>query len=118
MNFRHAIVSIFAITTALYLGACSLEAAMATCAQCGEIRSIAPRPMHANIRLVTDAPLPVPERLDGAPMVYDVRIHMDRGGSRDFVVAERPRARVGERVEVRNGLIVPLAGSLFQDGWT
>jgi hypothetical protein len=119
MNFRHAIVMMFALTTSPYLGACSLEAAMSTCAQCGEIRSIAPRPLRADIRLVTDAPLPDVEALDraGLPMVYDVRIHMDRGGSRDFVLAERPRLKVGERVQVREGLIVPLVGSLFHD-WT
>jgi hypothetical protein len=106
MNFRHAIVMLFALTTAMYLGACTLEAAMSTCAQCGEIRSIAPRPLRADIRLVTDA-----------PMVYDVRIRMDRGGSRDFVLAERPRISIGERVQIREGLIVPLTGTLLRD-WT
>jgi hypothetical protein len=119
MNFRPAIVMLLALATTPYLGGCSLEAAMTTCAQCGEIRSIAPRPLRADIRLVTDAPLPDVEALDraGLPMVYDVRIRMDRGGSRDFVLAERPRIKVGERVQIREGLVVPLTGTLLHD-WT
>lgn len=92
------------------LGGCSLEAAMSTCAQCGEIKSIVPRPVSPEIRLVTDAPLARPEPLDRSdvPVVYDVRVHMDRGGSRDFVLASQPGVHVGDRVEVRDGTLMPL----------
>ena len=119
MNFRLAILAMFAVTPALYLGACTLEAAMSTCAQCGEIRSIVPRPVRTEIRLVTDAPVEISEELgaDAGPMVYDVRVRMDRGGSRDFVLAERPRIKVGERAQIRGELIVPLTGDLLRD-WT
>lgn len=101
------------------LGGCSLEAAMSSCAQCGEIRSIAPRPVAPEIRLVTDAPMAAPDAPDrpGVPVVYDVRVHMDRGGSRDFVLARPPAVRVGGRVEVRDGALVPLQQVSLRD-WT
>jgi len=63
---------------AMALGACSLGAALDSCADCGEVRSI-------DIRYV--------------------RVLMDRGGSRDFM---QPGAglRIGDRVEIRGGLPV------------
>ena len=62
------------------------------------------------IRLLTDAPMAAPEAVDraGVPIVYDVRVHMDRGGSRDFVLASRSGIGVGERVEIRDGRLVPM----------
>lgn len=93
------------------LGGCSLEAAMTTCAQCGQVRSIAPREITPQIRLPTDAPRAVAATRSGVPVVYDVRIRMDRGGSLDVVLVEqeRVRLRVGDRVEIRHGRVVPLA---------
>lgn len=93
------------------LAGCSLEAAMASCADCGEVRSIAPRALRSEIRLLTDAPQTValvdPAAVP-APLVYDVRVRMDRGGSRDFVVSSADHLRVGARVEIRAGQLVPL----------
>lgn len=90
------------------LGGCSLEAAVATCAQCGEVRAIVAREVRADIRLLTDAPRTVSTR-STAPIVYDVRVRMDRGGSRDFVLDDRRHLRIGDRVEIRDGKLVPVA---------
>lgn len=116
---RMSCLVVLASAVPALLGGCSLEAAMSTCAQCGEIRSIAPRPLTPEIRLVTDAPSARSEPLDRSdvPVVYDVRVHMDRGGSRDFVLAIRPNVHVGDRVEVRDGTLMPLH-STSSDDWT
>lgn len=99
------------------LGGCTLEAAMAGCADCGEVRSISPRQLRSEIRLLTDAPQTV-ALLDSvaAPIVYDVRVRMDRGGSRDFVLSDAAQLRVGARVEIRAGRVVPLATG--RDHWS
>ena len=87
---------------------CSLEAAMSSCAQCGEVRSITRREVRNEILLPTDAPVTVSVRT-GVPVVFDVRIHMDRGGAQDFVVTSRDKLRIGDRVEVRDGRVIPVA---------
>lgn len=99
------------------LAGCSREAAMAGCADCGEVRSISPRQLRSEIRLLTDAPQTV-ALLDSvaAPIVYDVRIRMDRGGSRDFVLSDAARLRIGSRVEIRAGQVVPLV--MGRDHWS
>lgn len=91
------------------LGGCSLEAAMTSCAQCGEVQSITPRVARSDIRLPTplDAYRPaevVP--VAGRPIMFQVRVRMDRGGSRDFFVPQADLS-VGDRVEVRGGALVP-----------
>ncbi|HUR42123.1 MAG TPA: hypothetical protein VM240_13240 [Verrucomicrobiae bacterium] len=90
------------------LGGCSLEAAMTTCADCGEVRSVKARVARSEIRLLTDAPRAVISDADAAdlPLVYDVRVRMDRGGSRDFVLAAPPGLKPGDRVEIRAGSVV------------
>ena len=95
----------FAITSILASG-CSLEAAVVNCAQCGEIRAIAPRPASRDIGLPSDAPHAM---YAGAEMVYYVRVRMDRGGSRDFVLPSRDGLRVGDRVELRDDKLVPVS---------
>lgn len=101
------------LLAAAALQGCNLNQAMATCAECGEVRSITPRPLRSEIRLLTDAPQTV-RLLDTGqtPLVYDVRVRMDRGGSRDFVLSSDQRLRVGDRVEIRNGALVPHAAAL------
>jgi len=91
------------------LNACSLEAAMTTCADCGEVRSITPHVVHNEIRLHTDAPEAYAASDAGAadaPLVFHVRVRMDRGGSRDFLLPRATGLTVGDRVEVRGGELV------------
>jgi len=99
---------ILLLVLAAGLGGCSLEAAMSTCADCGEVRSITPRVVHNDIRLFTNAPdaFAVSDAdAAAALLVFHVRVRMDRGGSRDFML---PQAglQVGDRVEVRGGALI------------
>lgn len=91
------------ILVSFLLVGCSLEAAMTTCADCGEVRSVKPRVLRTDIRLITYAPEVADADPAGAPVVYDIRVRMDRGGSRDFVVSGDPGLRVGDRVEISGG---------------
>ena len=91
------------------LNGCSLEAAMTSCADCGEVRSITPRVVSNDIRLHTDAPEAFATGDTVAvdtPLVYHVRVRMDRGGSRDFVLSRAATLHVGDRVEIRGGELV------------
>lgn len=102
-----ALVAAGGLACAGLLAGCSLEAATVTCADCGQVRAIAPRHASPPIRLLTDAPRPVAATAtDG--VVWDVRVRMDRGGSRDFTLTQRNALRVGDRVEVRDGRLVPV----------
>ena len=99
---------ILLLVLAAGLGGCSLEAAMSTCAECGEVRAITPRLVHNEIRLFTNAPdAYAVSDADAAakPVVFHVRVRMDRGGSRDFIL---PGAdlQVGDRVEIRDGALI------------
>lgn len=103
------LVASLALIVPVGLGGCDLQAAMTTCASCGEVRSIAPRALRHQIRLPTAAPQVITLAGDAAtPVVYDVRVRMDRGGSRDFVVSEARHLSVGDRVEVVEGQLVPV----------
>lgn len=115
---RMMVLGLFAVSSLAALSGCSLEAAMASCAQCGEVRSISPRQLRSEIHLLTDAPQTV-AIIDAAaaPVVYDVRIRMDRGGSRDFVLSHAQDLRVGARVEIRAGQVVPLLTGR-DDAWS
>ena len=91
------------------LNACSLEAAMELCADCGEVRSITPRVVRNDIRLHTNAPNAYAASDAGAaaqPVVFHVRVRMDRGGSRDFMLPHAAELQVGDRVEIRGGALV------------
>lgn len=95
------------ILLAAALGGCSLEAAMAKCASCGEVRSVTPRVVRSEIHLPTplDAYAPaVPA--SGQSIVFHVRVRMDRGGSRDFFLPNAD-VSIGDRVEVRGDALVP-----------
>ena len=88
------------------LGGCSLEAAMTRCANCGEVKSVTARPVHREIRLHTDAPEAWTTGAASAAtggVVYHVRVRMDRGGARDFLVPRDPGVHPGDRVEIRDG---------------
>lgn len=83
---------------------CGLGAAMESCPDCGQVRLIEPR-VARDIRLYTTAPEPY--RVGDAdtatlPVVFHVRVRMDRGGARDFTLS-RANLRVGDRVEIRSG---------------
>lgn len=113
MRLSHATVgSAGVLLFAAALGGCSLEAAMATCANCGEVRSVTPRLARSEIRLPTplDAYTPVALPAAGESMVFHVRVRMDRGGSRDFFL---PHAglQVGDRVEVRGDALIVRAAA-------
>lgn len=85
---------------------CSLEAAMATCADCGEVKSVTARPVHREIRLHTDAPeawIASASAAAAGNVVYHVRVRMDRGGARDFLLPHDPGLHPGDRVEIRDG---------------
>lgn len=102
------------LLAALLLGGCSLEAAMTTCADCGEVKSVTARPVHQEIRLHTDAPEAWTVSAADAgrrPVVYHVRVRMDRGGSRDFIVPHDPRLNIGDRVEIRDGALMVRAAA-------
>jgi hypothetical protein len=109
MHFRILRAAVMGFLPALLpLSACSLDAAMAQCAQCGQIRSIEARELRSDIRMPSLAPLARVGSAGGGTMVYDIRVRMDRGGSRDIVIASRAGLRVGDRVEIREGKLVPL----------
>ena len=90
------------------LGGCSLEAAMTTCASCGEVRSVTPRVVRSEIHLPTPLDAYAPAEAvpaSGAAMMFHVRVRMDRGGSRDFFLPNAD-VSVGDRVEVRGDALV------------
>jgi hypothetical protein len=96
------------IVMAAALGGCSLEAAMATCASCGEVRSVQARVVRSEIHLPSPLDAYAPAEAvpaSGQGIVFHVRVRMDRGGSRDFML---PRAdfNVGDRVEIRGDTLV------------
>lgn len=104
------VVTVAACLLTAGLGGCNLEPWMSSCATCGEVRSITERPLRHEIGLITDAPRAQYISLKGlppVPVVYDVRIKMDAGGSRDLVVSSLGSLRVGERVEVHGARLVP-----------
>lgn len=96
------------------LGGCSLEAAMTSCADCGEVKSVTARPVHREIRLHTDAPeawtVSAASAAAGS-VVYHVRVRMDRGGARDFLVPRDPGLQPGDRVEIRDGELMVRAAT-------
>lgn len=102
-----------AIRTGLGLGAillsgCSLEAAMTTCATCGEVRSVTARAVRSDIRLPSplDAYASVEAvAVGGQALMFHVRVRMDRGGSRDFILPSAD-LNVGDRVEVRGDALI------------
>lgn len=97
------------LLAAAALSGCTLEQTLASCANCGEVRSITPRVVSNEIRLLTTAPAETLTIGDTLPsnVVFDVRVRMDRGGSRDFVLSGAERLRRGTRVEIREGRLVP-----------
>jgi hypothetical protein len=104
---RQAISASFGLA-AILLSGCSLEAAMTSCATCGEVRSVTARVARSDIRLPSplDAYAPAEAaNASGEALVFHVRVRMDRGGSRDFFL---PRAdlNVGDRVEVRGDALI------------
>jgi hypothetical protein len=116
MSLKNSVRTTLTMLSLIVLTGCSLEAAITTCADCGEVRSITPRPLRNEIHLLTDAPQVV--AVSGAapvPVIYHVRIRMDRGGSRDFILSNLERLRVGERVEVRQGRVIPRPAG---DSWS
>lgn len=93
---------------AILLSGCSLEAAMTSCATCGEVRSVTPRAMRSDIRL--PSPLEAHATIAAASVdeksrVFHVRVRMDRGGSRDFILP-RANLNVGDRVEIRGDALI------------
>lgn len=109
MRIWHLAVLAGPVAFSPMLGGCSLEAAMATCASCGEVRAVTPRVVRSEIHLPTplDAYAPaaaVPA--SGQSVVFHVRVRMDRGGSRDFLLPNAD-VSVGDRVEVRGDALVP-----------
>jgi hypothetical protein len=109
MRFRNSIVLAGLLLALPALGGCSLEAAMQSCADCGEVRSITPRLVRKDIRLPTlDEALAIADVVDtaGTPVVYHVRVRMDRGGSRDFMLPSAGGLKIGDRVEIRSGALL------------
>jgi hypothetical protein len=99
------------------LGGCSLEATMTTCANCGEVKSVTARPVHRDIRLHTDAPgawTVSAAEANTRAVVYHVRVRMDRGGSRDFLVPRDPGLHPGDRVEIRDGALMVRAAAGYR----
>lgn len=113
MNPTRPIVRVLAtmawLACALVAAGCSLEAASVSCADCGQVRAITPRHASREIRLLTDAPQATRVAASEDQLVWDVRVRMDRGGSRDFTIARREALRVGDRVEIRDGRPIPVA---------
>lgn len=107
MRIDKALLPVSGILAAMLLGGCNLQAAMQTCADCGEVKSVTARIARDEIRLLTDAPTWAALDASGTkdPIVYDVRVRMDRGGSRDFVMKSTD-LKPGDRVEVRGGALV------------
>ena len=107
MHIHRTLLPVTGIVAVMLLGGCNLQAAMQTCADCGEVKSVKARIARNEIRLLTDAPTWA--ALDAAatkdPVVYDVRVKMDRGGSRDFVM-QSTDLKPGDRVEIRGDAIV------------
>lgn len=86
---------------AVTLTGCDLDALIESCAVCGEVRSTQARLVRNDIRLDTIAQAYSVNNADTTkqPVVFHVRVRMDRGGSRDFIVA-RTDLQVGDRVEI------------------
>lgn len=102
MRFASLAGPLAGLALSILLGGCSLEAAMSSCANCGEVKFVTPRAVHDEIRLYTDAPEAVPVALEPSTrVVYHVRVRMDRGGSRDFLLPRDPQLHPGDRVEVQ-----------------
>ena len=93
------------LTLSMMLGGCSLEAAMTSCANCGEVKFVTPRAVRNDIRLHTNAPeaVPVAAGASAGHLVFHVRVRMDRGGSRDFLLQRDPQLQPGDRVEIHDG---------------
>jgi hypothetical protein len=86
------------------LSACDLDALIESCAVCGEVRSAQARVLRHDIRLDASAQA---YSINNAvstkqPVVFHVRVRMDRGGSRDFILP-RSDLQVGDRVEISGG---------------
>ena len=83
------------------LTACDLDALIESCAVCGEVRSTQARVVRHDIRLDTSAHAYAVNNAVSAqqPVVFHVRVRMDRGGSRDFILS-RSDLQVGDRVEI------------------
>lgn len=102
------------VLVSILLGGCSLEAAMTSCADCGEVRSVTPRHVRNDIRLHTDAPdawTVAAKDVRAGRVVFHVRVRMDRGGSRDFILPRDPQLQVGDRVEIRDGALTVRSAS-------
>src|SRR5689334_7414854 len=86
------------VLLATALSACGLGAAMESCLDCGEVRMIEGRVARYGI---------IQNYARGAagtvqPVLFHVRVRMDRGYGRDFTLAHAD-LRVGDRVEIRGG---------------
>ena len=90
MNFRHAIVTIFALTTALYLGACSLDAVRLEPGQ--SIEGAAWRELLPRTPLLPHACHPFEEELAGLGEVTHARLNIfPDGGIARLRLFGRPR---------------------------
>jgi hypothetical protein len=97
MHSPGPLLSLLGLTLAAALNACGLGAALESCPACGEVRLIEGRVAHNGMQIYT--------RGAGAtvqPLLFHVRVRMDRGYARDFTLA-RASLRVGDRVEIRSG---------------
>lgn len=105
---QHQAISTSFGLVAILLSGCSLEAAMTSCATCGEVRSITPRAVRSDIRLPSPleayAPIAAADA-DATSRVFHVRVRMDRGGSRDFILPYA-NLNVGDRVEIRGDALI------------
>ena len=107
MQIHKALLPVTGLLATMLLGGCNLQAAMQTCADCGEVKSVKARIARDEIRLLTDAPTWAAHGAAKSqdPIVYDVRVRMDRGGARDFVM-KATDLKPGDRVEIRGGALV------------
>ena len=120
MRFRNSMVLAGLFLVLPQLGGCSLEAVMQSCADCGEIRSITPRAVSGAIRLpaAEEALGVVRTAAQGEPRVYHVRVRMDRGGSRDFLLPAEPGLKIGDRVHIGAGPTLLRATPGYRWSWT
>ena len=77
------------------LSACGRGAAMESCAECGQV--IEGQVVHNGIRIHESGAGTAPQAV-----VFHVRVRMDRGGARDFMLS-RAGLQVGDRVEISRG---------------